>query len=167
MQMRVVPTKAHAAVDQLVGPTLMLAPELLHLKADRTEALIPRVNGAAATVYTNLTDYELSMKRVLPVRVHLALDAMSGVMLAAAPWVTGSARRGRRHWLPHAVFGAFEVGLALTTKTEPGDRRKVDARARKAWKVALAPKTWHAVAQAGRTAAPGLLKARRQLAKAA
>jgi len=126
MKLRVVPTKAHAAVDHVVGPALMLAPELFRLKGDRKESLVPRLTGATAGVYSNLTDYELAAKRVLPMRVHLMLDAASGTLLGAAPWVLGTAKRGRRHWLPHAVVGAMEVALALTTKTEPGDRRKPD-----------------------------------------
>jgi hypothetical protein len=44
---------------------------------------------------------------------------MSGGLLAAVPWMTGSARNGKRYWIPHAVVGATEVALALTTKTEP------------------------------------------------
>jgi hypothetical protein len=126
MKLRVVPTKAHAAVDHLVGPALMLAPELFRLKGDRKESLVPRLTGATAGIYSNLTDYELAAKRVLPMRVHLMLDAASGTLLGAAPWVLGTARRGTRHWLPHALVGAMEVALALTTKTEPADRRRPD-----------------------------------------
>jgi hypothetical protein len=65
-------------------------------------------------------------------RVHLALDALGGVVLGAAPWALGTAKRGRRHWLPHALVGAIEVALAVTTKTEPGDRHQPDYRGRKA-----------------------------------
>jgi hypothetical protein len=136
LKLRVVPTKAHAAVDHVVGPTLFLAPELFGLKDGKRESLVPRVTGATAGLYSNLTDYELAVKRVLPMRAHLALDAMSGVLLGAAPWVLGTARRGKRHWLPHALVGALEIGLALTTKTEPGDRRKPDYRARKLLRLA-------------------------------
>ena len=131
MNLRVVPTKVHAAVDHVVGPTLMFAPEIFRLKDDRKAALVPRLTGATEALYANLTDYELAAKRVLPMRVHLALDAISGVMLGSAPWLLGSAKRGTRHWLPHALVGTMEVALALTTKTEPGDRHEPDYRGRK------------------------------------
>jgi hypothetical protein len=58
-------------------------------------------------------------------------------MLAAAPWALGTAKRGKRHWMPHAIVGAMEIGLALTTKTEPGDRKKPDYRARKLLRLAF------------------------------
>jgi hypothetical protein len=136
VKLRVVPTKAHAAVDHVVGPALILAPELLGLKEQRRESLVPRLAGATEGLYSNLTDYELAAKRMLPMRMHLALDAMSGALLGAAPWLLGTAKRGKRHWLPHAVVGAMEIGLALTTKTEPGDRRRPDHRARKLLRIA-------------------------------
>lgn len=168
MKLRVVPTKAHAAVDHVVGPTLMLAPELFRLKSDKKEQVPPRAAGAVQGVYSNLTDYELAAKRMLPMKLHLALDAVSGAMLGAAPWLLGSAKRGKRHWLPHAVVGAMEVGLALTTKTEPGDRHGLDRRLGFVWKAAKRPQTWKAVGKASRTVAssPALRKAGRQLAKA-
>jgi hypothetical protein len=136
VKLRVVPTKAHAAVDHVVGPALILAPELFGLKDDKKDSLVPRLAGATEGLYSNLTDYELAAKRMLPMRVHLALDAMSGALLGAAPWVLGTAKRGKRHWLPHAIVGAMEIGLALTTKTEPGDRHKPDYRARKLLRLA-------------------------------
>lgn len=136
MKLRVVPTKTHAAVDHVVGPALILAPELFGLKDEKKESLVPRLTGATAGLYSNLTDYELAVKRLLPMRVHLMLDAISGAMLGAAPWVLGTAKRGKRHWLPHAVVGALEIGLALTTKTEPADERKPDYRVRKLLRLA-------------------------------
>lgn len=119
MNIRFVPTSAHSAVDHVVGPTLIAAPEIFRLRRTSPEAIAPRAAGAAAAIYSNLTDYELSLKNVIPMRLHLALDAMSGAALAAVPWATGARKRGLAHWLPHTAIGAFEVALALVTKTEP------------------------------------------------
>jgi hypothetical protein len=168
MKLRVVPTKAHAAVDHVVGPTLMLAPELFRLKDDRKEALAPRAAGAVQGLYSNLTDYELAAKRLLPVKAHLAMDAVSGALLGAAPWMLGTAKRGVRHWLPHALVGGMEIGLALTTKTEPGDRHAPDHRLNHVWKLAKQPQTWKATGRAAKTvaASPRLRKASRRLSKA-
>jgi hypothetical protein len=166
--MRFVPTKAHAAVDHVVGPALVLAPELFGLKnGSKAEPLVPRAAGASQAVYSNLTDYELAVKRLLPMKAHLAMDLGAGALLAAAPWALGSARKGPRHWLPHLVVGVAEIGLALTTKTEPRDKHALDHRLRYAWKAARKPATWAAVGKAGKTVAtsPALRKAGRQLAQ--
>jgi hypothetical protein len=118
MRLRVIPTSVHSAVDHVVGPTLIAAPTVLRLENTSPEGLAPRLNGVAAAIYSNLTDYELSVKNVIPMRVHLALDAMSGATLAAVPLLSGARKRGTRHWLPHTLLGAFEIGMALFTEAE-------------------------------------------------
>ena len=125
MKTRVIPTNVHAVIDYVTAPVLMAAPNLLGLNGARGSAVAPRVAGAGAALYSALTDYELGVRRVVPMRVHLALDAMSGAALAATPWLSRSARGGVRNWLPHALVGASEVALALTTQTAPpGSRRQ-------------------------------------------
>jgi hypothetical protein len=123
MEMRFVPTKVHGAVDYATGPVLTLAPEIFRMKDGRSASLPPRVAGVGATALSALSNHELAVKRVLPMRAHLALDALAGTAVAAAPWIGGSAKKGKRHWIPHALVGAQEIALALTTKTEP-ERRK-------------------------------------------
>src|SRR4051794_39270700 len=123
MKIKVIPTNVHSAVDHVVGPALIAAPTVLGLDRMSPEGLVPRVNGIAAALYSNLTDYELSLKNVIPMKLHLALDAMSGATLAAVPLATGAHRRGTRHWLPHTLLGAFEIGMALMTKAEPPKSR--------------------------------------------
>jgi len=119
MRLRVIPTKVHGQLDYITAPGMVAAPELLRLDGARGATLPPRVNGIAAAIYSALTDYEVGIRRVIPMRAHLALDAASGVGLALAPWLSGAARRGPRHWLPHALVGAAEVVLAATTRTQP------------------------------------------------
>ena len=123
MNLRVIPTSVHGVLDYATGSALLAAPELLRLKDVPRAALTPRLAGAGATVYSLTTDYELGVIRVLPMPVHLALDAMSGALLAASPWLLGYARNGMRYWLPHALVGASEILAALTTKTQPPRRR--------------------------------------------
>lgn len=123
MNLRVIPTSVHGVLDYATGSALLAAPELLRLKDVPRAALTPRLAGAGATAYSLTTDYELGVVRVLPMPVHLALDAMSGALLAASPWLLGYARNGVRYWLPHALVGASEILAALTTKTQPPRRR--------------------------------------------
>jgi hypothetical protein len=118
-QMRVIPTSVHGAIDHVVGPALVLAPTVLRLGRTSPEGLVARAVGGAEAVYSNLTDYELSVKNVVPMRVHLALDAVGGATLALVPQLTGARKRGKAHWLPHLAIGVAEIGMAAFTKTEP------------------------------------------------
>jgi hypothetical protein len=117
-----IPTKVHGVLDYVTGGALLAAPELFRLKDVPASAAAPRVAGAAAGAYSLLTDYELGAARVIPMRAHLALDAMSGVLLAASPWLLGYAKAGRRYWLPHVAVGAMEVAVALISKDAPPPR---------------------------------------------
>ncbi len=114
--MRVIRTQAHAVLDYLTGGALVAAPRLLGLQGSAAGRVLS-LAGGGATAYSVFTDYELGFVRVLPMRAHLALDAASGALVAASPWLFGFAREGTRHWLPHVVVGATEILAAATTKT--------------------------------------------------
>jgi hypothetical protein len=134
MKMRFIPTRVHGAVDQVVGPALVLAPTLLRLGRTSPEGLTARAVGGVEAFYSNLTDYELSPKHVVPMKVHLALDAVGGATLALVPQLTGARKRGKKHWLPHLAIGAMEIGMAAMTKTEPS--RPAESRAQTVKKLA-------------------------------
>jgi hypothetical protein len=119
MKMRFIPTSVHGAVDHVVGPALVLAPTLLRLGRTSPEGLTARAVGGVESFYSNITDYEMSLKNVVPMKVHLALDAVGGATLALVPQLTGARQRGKKHWLPHLAIGAMEIGMAAFTKTEP------------------------------------------------
>jgi len=121
---RFVPTRLHGLIDLTTPPLLLALPALLKLDRSSAAALAPRLAGVGALAYSLVTDYETAPRRALPMPVHLALDAASGAALAAAPWLSGDARRGLRYWLPHAAAGVSEIGLALVTQTAPADRRR-------------------------------------------
>jgi hypothetical protein len=114
-----VPTSVHGVLDYLTGSALLAAPELLRLKDVPSSALAFHLAGGGAAAYSLLTDYELGVKKIVPMPVHLMLDATSGALLAASPWVFGSAKNGTRYWLPHVFVGLFEILAAGTTKTRP------------------------------------------------
>ena len=91
----------------------------------------------------------MSVKNVVPMKVHLVLDAVGGATLALVPQLTGARKRGKKHWVPLLALGAFEVGMAALTKTEPP--RPVERRAqtiKKLAKTALKAKVVKEVAKA-------------------
>lgn len=119
MGMRFIPTRVHGVLDYVHGATLLAAPELLRTKDEPRATLVSRLAGGGATVSTLMTDFELGAVKAIPVPAHLMLDAVSGALLAGAPWLLGYAKGGTRYWLPHAFVGAAEVFAAAATKTEP------------------------------------------------
>ncbi len=150
MQMRFVPTKAHGVFDLVTGPALVAAPNLLRLNGDRGSTLPPRLTGLVGTGLSALTDYETGALRVVPMKAHLVFDGVSGAAVASGPWLTGAAKNGLRHWLPHAVVGLTEIAMALTTQTRPRDDQS-----RKRWLLV-------GLGAAGAAAVAGIVAARRR-----
>src|SRR5918999_2834233 len=95
--MRVIPTRTPGAMDYLTGAGLPLTPALPGISDEPAAARGLRAAGLAAMAYSLLTDYEFGLVRIIPMPAHLAMDATSGVLVAASPWLFGFATRGPRY----------------------------------------------------------------------
>ncbi len=109
--MRFIPTTIHGLMDYSMGLLLIAAPWLFGFADGGAETWVPVILGAGAIVYSLLTDYELGAVRMIRMPVHLGLDAASGALLAASPWLFGF---DDRVWVPHLALGLVEIGAALT-----------------------------------------------------
>jgi hypothetical protein len=69
------------------------------------------------------TDYELGLVKLIPYKVHLALDTVGALALATAPWLAGRDDPLDR-WIPTAV-GLYE--LSAVALSDPGGRGRVGA----------------------------------------
>lgn len=109
-------TRTHGMMDYIVGIVLMIAPWLLQFARGGAETWIPVILGAGIILYSLLTNYELGVARLIPMRTHLWLDGVLGAFLALSPWLFGFAE-----WvyLPHLIVGLLELGAALMTETVP------------------------------------------------
>ncbi|HEX2093595.1 MAG TPA: SPW repeat protein [Longimicrobiaceae bacterium] len=117
------PTRIHGVLDYLVSALLIASPWLLGFHRGGAETWVPVVLGVGTVIYSLLTDYELGVARELQMTVHLWLDGISGILLAASPWVFGF---DERVWIPHVAFGVFEMAAAVVTDTIPSyERRRV------------------------------------------
>ncbi|MEW4567695.1 SPW repeat protein [Tautonia sp. JC769] len=114
--MRIIPTQIHGVVDYLVGILLIAAPWVFGFAADGAETWVPVILGAGTIVYSLMTNYELGVLGVVPMPMHLALDAVAGIFLALSPWLFGFAEFV---WVPHVVVGVLEIGAAAMTQTVP------------------------------------------------
>ncbi len=139
--MRVIPTTAHGVVDYTTAFTLLVAPKLWRLDEVPPSAATFYVFGASLTATSLVTDYELSVANVIPMRTHLALDIASGAALAASPFILGFRQSGPRYWLAHVAVGATEIVTAAMTKPERISKRSTVASAFKAIGSALASLT--------------------------
>jgi len=92
MSPRLVTKSIHAYLDYPVAISLMVMPFLLSLGQSHPIAFwLSLVAGAAAFVLTLLTDHDLGVIKVLPYRLHLAVDLAVGLLFIAAPFLFGFA----------------------------------------------------------------------------
>ncbi len=90
MSVRFVSKTIHAYLDYPVAAALTALPFILGLGQSNPLALwLSVATGIAAFVLTVLTDHHLGLVRVLPYKLHLAVDAMVGLVFLAAPTVLG------------------------------------------------------------------------------
>src|SRR3954463_11496548 len=87
--MNLIPTRVHGFLDYTVGLLLIVAPWLLGFSHHGIATWLPVILGAGAIGYSLFTCYELGLVKAIPMPAHLTLDAMSGLLLAASPWIFG------------------------------------------------------------------------------
>ena len=112
MDPRFVTKTIHAFLDYPVALSLMAVPFLLGLGSSHPLALWLAVGtGVAAFVLTLLTDHKLGVIRVLPYSVHLAVDALVGVVFLLAPIALGFTGVDALYYWANGTAVLFVVGL--------------------------------------------------------
>ncbi|AOC97036.1 MULTISPECIES: SPW repeat domain-containing protein [Flavobacterium] len=118
--MKPINTKTHGYMDYIMGVFLIASPSLFNLNHEKPESSVFYVLGAATIIYSLMTDYELGFLKVIPMPIHLIVDFLSGLFLAASPWLLGFSETV---YGPHLTLGIIEIGAALLTSTQP--RRQI------------------------------------------
>lgn len=116
--LRFVTKEMHAYLDYPVAFALMGLPFLLGLGASNPLALyVSPAVGLAALVLTVFTDHHLGMIRVLPYKLHLAVDLAVGVLFLALPFAFGfTGLDAMFYWLNGAAVVAV-IGLSKPEQT--------------------------------------------------
>lgn len=114
--MKIISTKAHGYIDYIMGILLLVSPSLFNLDMENIQSIILYVAGATIIFYSLLTSYEVGIIKIIPMKVHLILDILSGLMLAASPWIFGFSEIV---YAPYLVLGLLEICAALMTSSKP------------------------------------------------
>ena len=114
--MRFVPTRVHGALDYMTAGALIAAPSLLGFRKRGMQTWLPMALGVGTIGYSLLTDYELGLFKIIPMPMHLALDAANGALLAGSPWLFGFAEEASA---PHLGLGIFEIVVTACSQPTP------------------------------------------------
>jgi hypothetical protein len=125
ISMRVLSTRTHGIMDYAMGILLLASPYLFGFATGGVKQWLPMILGLAMLGMSLLTRYEWGAIRVIPMPVHLAVDGLSGALLAVSPWLFGFAGVV---FLPHLILGLIELGTSLLTETRSGMDEPLTAR---------------------------------------
>lgn len=116
MSLRFVTREIHAYLDYPVAFGLVAMPPLLGLGASHPMALwLSVATGVAALLLTLLTDHHLGLWRVLPYKLHLAVDGAVGAVFLAAPFAFGFSG------LDAAYYWTLGATVAVVVSLHKGD----------------------------------------------
>ena len=111
--MKFISTKVHGMIDYLTAFLLVGLPFALHLDTATMEGRIFIILGVVLVVYSLITRYEHGLVDIIPFKLHLIFDLLSGIFLAASPWILDFSDKV---YIPHLIVGLFEILVTLFTK---------------------------------------------------
>ena len=110
--MKIISTKLHSRIDYLTSVLFIAMPWLLNFNDVLPATWTLIAVGSMSILMSIFTDYEGGMVRSIPMAVHLNVDVITEIFLAACPWILGFADQV---YLPHLILGLFETAAGLLT----------------------------------------------------
>jgi len=110
-----IPLNVHAMLEPVVALVIIAAPWIFGFSAvDDAKTLCIAV-GVIMLIAGSMTDWRLSIARVIPLRAHMATDLLLGAVLIVAPFVLGFGDEGGATRFT-VIAGALEIFTALATR---------------------------------------------------
>lgn len=110
--MKPISTKTHGILDYLMGAFLIALPWLFGFADGSAAEYVPVFLGIMMLALAFSTNYEPGVVKVISMRAHLKMDMVSGLVLAASPWMF---RFNDTVYLPHLILGVVEIAVASMT----------------------------------------------------
>jgi hypothetical protein len=113
--MRFLSVKTHTIIGLIFGILLLFVPGLLGFSDNAAATAIAQVVGIFVILSELVTTSQFSPLKLVPMRVHLILDYITGIFLVISPWLFGFADTPANEWIPHLIVGILVIGYALVT----------------------------------------------------
>lgn len=119
--MEVISTRVHGYLDYLAAALLLGLP--FFVTWDATVEMLLMMAGVGLLVVSLITRYELGLVKLLPMKLHLLLDGLLGLIFLGAAFLLDDIG-GAAHTML-IVLGLLELGAALLTEREWPDAETV------------------------------------------
>lgn len=110
-----IPLNLHAALEPLIALVIIAAPWIFQFSATDSATVICVIVGVAMLLVGSMTDWRMSLVRLIPLRMHLTGDLLLGAVLILSPLVFGFADEGGPTRFM-VIAGVLELMTALMTR---------------------------------------------------
>jgi SPW repeat len=117
-----IPLNLHAALEPLAAIVIIAAPWLFGFSDTDSATVICVIVGVAMLLVGSMTDWRMSLARLIPLRMHMIGDLAMGLLLLLSPLIFGFADEGGPTRFM-VIAGALEALTALMTRW---DRTEAD-----------------------------------------
>ncbi|HEV7770536.1 MAG TPA: SPW repeat protein [Solirubrobacterales bacterium] len=126
-----IPLNTHAALEPLIAIVIIAAPWIFGFSDVDDARILCIAVGAVMLIAGSMTDWRLSIARVIPLRMHMMTDLALGAALILAPFILGFSDNGGATRFT-VIAGALEILTALATRWDPREAEEsaVDRRHR-------------------------------------
>ena len=116
---RFLPTKVHTVLDFIVGIVLILLPSIFGFSDVGGGAVwLPILIGIASIIMGLFTQgYGFAIVRIIPLKIHLWIDFLAGILLALSPWLWSFSDEATHVWVWQVVIGVALIIVSQVTKT--------------------------------------------------
>ena len=122
---KLISTRTHGVIDYVTAGTLFALPRVLGCNRKFTAAVTGVALGKLA--YSQMTRHELGLVKLIPMPMHLAMDAVSGAGLAALPLLLDE--KDETAVAAVVAMGLSDVAAALMTDPVSSEDRQAAASA--------------------------------------
>lgn len=118
MDRGLIPLNIHAALEPLMAIVTIAAPWIFGFSDTGSATVICVVVGIVMLLAGSMTDWRLSLVRLIPLRAHLMTDLLLGAVLVLSPLIFGfSDEGGPTRFM--VIVGVLELLTALMTRWDP------------------------------------------------
>jgi len=110
-----IPLNLHAMLEPLMAVVIIAAPWIFGFSDTDSATVICVLVGVAMLLVGSMTDWRMSLRRVIPLRAHLTGDLLLGAVLLLSPLIFGFADEGGPTRFM-VVAGVLELMTALMTR---------------------------------------------------
>lgn len=125
-----IPLNLHAAIEPLAAIVIIAAPWIFGFSETDSATVICVLVGVAMLLVGSMTDWRMSLVRLIPLRMHMAGDLAMGLVLLLSPLIFGFADEGGPTRFM-VIAGALEALTALMTRWDRTEAEPTYTRERR------------------------------------